>query len=342
MGLKPGANETDVPIEMIDALGSLSPNRIDSGCCGQSAYGRAPDRRDRGGRVAKASRSGLPTVAAWLLGALLLSAVGLGLYSWGTPPPQIAAPRVQPVLVGPGKRQPMPVGDIPGWREVFADDFSGKTLDSSTWRVYSGRVGGDPAGWFDPSHVRLSNGMLEISASRDPAIGGRWATGGVSTAPGLVQTYGKYLVRFRLDPGDGVSHALLLSPANGSWPPEIDFSEDNGSGRSSTLATLHYSSADKKISRTIAVNLTQWHTLGVEWTKGLLNFTLDGRTWLSVAGSAVPAVPMALDMQTQTWPCVGTYGRCPDLSTPNVVRMHVDWVVAYAPASRLGPRPYAR
>ena len=55
----------------------------------------------------------------------------------------------------------------------------------------------------------------------------------------------------------------------------------------------------------------------------------------------VPAVPMVLDMQTQTWPCVGTYGRCPDLTTPKVVRMYVDWVVADAPASQVGARPNA-
>lgn len=230
----------------------------------------------------------------------------------------------------------MPGGDIPGWRQVFTDDFKGQSLDTLKWRTYSGQPRGDPAGWFDPSHVSVSNGMLVISAYRDHAIGGRWATGGVSSSPGLIQTYGEYLVRFRLEPGQGVSHALLLTAANGSSTPEIDFSEDNGSGRSTTLATLHYTSSNIRISRSIAVNLTQWHTLGVRWTAGKLRFTLDGRVWMSVAGSAVPAVPMVLALQTQTWPCVGTFGRCPDSSTPSRVRLYVDWVVVYAPASRVG------
>jgi beta-glucanase (GH16 family) len=288
--------------------------------------------------------SRLATVAPWLLGVVSLCAVAFGLYSWGRPPTQAAAPAhagLVMTVTGPGKPEAMPVGDIPGWRQVFADNFNGRTLDRAKWTVYDGPAGGDPAGWFEPSHVSVSSGMLVISAYRDPSRGDRWATGGVSSLPGLAQTYGKYLVRFRLDPGEGVSHALLLAAANGSWPPEIDFSEDNGSGRNTTLATLHYTSADKKIFRTIPVDLTQWHTLGVEWTPGRLDFTLDGRTWLKVAGSEVPAVPMVLDMQTQTWPCVGTYGRCPDSTTPKVVRMYVDWIVAYAPASQIGARPSA-
>jgi beta-glucanase (GH16 family) len=285
-------------------------------------------------------------MTTWLVGVLLLSAVLGGLYFWGKSPPQSPAPRAQspPAKSSPppaesspatpADGEPMPVGNIPGWREVFHDDFNGETLNRSRWRLYYGQPGGDPAGWFDPSHVTVSDGMLEISAYRGPADRGRWGTGGVSSSPGLVQTYGKYLVRFRFGAGTGISQALVLTPADGSWPPEIDFSEDNGGGRGSTLATLHYGSDDTQISHRTAVDLTQWHTLGVQWTPGKLNYTLDGRIWLTTSTSHVPSVPMAMDIQTEAWPCVGTWGVCPDVNTPAVVRLYVDWVVAYAPASR--------
>ena len=166
--------------------------------------------------------------------------------------------------------------NILGWRQVFADDFHGRTLDSSKWRLYWGKPGGNPAGWFDPRHVTVSNGILVISAYRDRRDGGRRATGGLSSSPGLVQTYGNYLVRVGLDPGIGVGHAAPLMPANNSWPPEIDFSEDNGSGRTGTLATgtlatVHYGKHDTHRDAYLAsANLTQWHTLGVEWTPGKL------------------------------------------------------------------------
>jgi beta-glucanase (GH16 family) len=228
----------------------------------------------------------------------------------------------------------MPVGNIPGWRQVFADNFNGRRLDLSKWRLYWGQPGGDPAGWYDPRHVHISHGMLVISAYRDRRDHNRWATGGLSSSPGLKQTYGKYLVRFRLDPGIGIGHAVLLMPANNSWPPEIDFSEDNGSGRQGTLATLHFGKQDIHWAASLkSVDLTQWHTLGVEWTPGRLQFTINGRIWETMTGAVIPDIPMVLDLQTEAWPCSGTWGRCPNASTPRVVNMYVDWVVAYAPAT---------
>lgn len=227
----------------------------------------------------------------------------------------------------------MPVGNIPGWRQVLADGFNGSTLNTNLWRRYGGQPGGDPGGWWDPSHVSVSNGTLTISGYRDPDDGGKWTTGGITSVPGLVQTYGKYLVRLRLDAGIGIAHALVLFPADNRWPPEVDFSEDSGNGRSTTQATVHYGRDDEMLSKIIGVDLTRWHTLGVEWTPGRLRFTLDGGVWFQTVRE-VPIVPMALAIQTQAWPCIGTWGRCPDATTPRAVNMYVDWVAAYAPAGR--------
>jgi beta-glucanase (GH16 family) len=227
----------------------------------------------------------------------------------------------------------MPTGNIPGWRQVFADDFSGSSLDLTKWYSYEGEPGGDLGAWFDTSHVTVSGGDLVLSAYRDPADGGIWATGGVSSSPGLAQTYGKYLVRFRFDGGHGISHAILLMPADGSWPPEIDFSEDNGEERNIDYATLHYGSQNAQEQATVATNLTQWHTLGVEWTPGKLVYTLDRSEWGRMTGSSVPSIPMVLDIQTQSWACgINEWEACPDASTPATVNLYVDWVVAYAPS----------
>ena len=194
-------------------------------------------------------RTPYSTIIRWLPCAVVVSALALALSGCGAATAPQAAEAAPPhdapaQRITTGEREPMPVGNIPGWRQVFTDDFNGRTLDSSKWRLYWGKPGGDPAGWFDPRHVAVSHGMLVISAYRDRRDGGKWATGGLSSSRGLAQTYGKYLVRFRLDPGIGVGHAALLMPANNSWPPEIDFSEDNGSGRTGTLATLHYGKDD--------------------------------------------------------------------------------------------------
>ena len=223
----------------------------------------------------------------------------------------------------------MPTAPVPGWREVFADDFTGSAVDPGSWYVYSGQPIGDPGGWFDPTHVSVSDGELVISGYRDPD--GKWATGGMNNR--LALTYGKYLVRFRFEYGTGVAHAILLWPADNSWPPEIDFSEDNGGNRQTTWATMHYGATDIQIQRHHAVDLAHWHTLGVEWTPGKLVYTLDGRSWATVHSAHVPSIPMQLCIQTQAW-AVGDnrWEHGVDAATPVHVNLYVDWVVVYTPA----------
>ncbi|MFN2539722.1 MAG: family 16 glycosylhydrolase, partial [Mycobacteriales bacterium] len=46
------------------------------------------------------------------------------------------------------------------------------------------------------------------------------------------------------------------------------------------------------------VDMTQWHTYGVEWTPTRLLFTVDGVGWASMGGSAVPHQTMTLAIQT--------------------------------------------
>lgn len=228
--------------------------------------------------------------------------------------------------------QIMPVGDLAGWRQVFRDDFTGSSLNAAAWGAYQGQPGGDPGGWWDPSHVVVRNGAVELRSYRDPRHGNRWVSGGMSSAPALRQTYGKYLVRFRVDAGDGIAMVLLLWPAANVWPPEIDFGESGGGSRATASATLHFGSGDHQIQYSVSADFTKWHTLGVEWTAGRLRYTLDGRVWAAVNTSQVPDIPMEMDAQTQAGTCGDRWAPCPDATTPSRVDMQIDWVVAYRPA----------
>ncbi len=232
----------------------------------------------------------------------------------------------------------MPTRNRPGWHEVFSDDFTGSSLDSQ-WAPYWGRPGGDPGGFFDPTHVSVSDGELVISAYQDPADDAwdagpsTYVTGGISSSPSFAQIYGKYLVRFRMDAGQGIALAVLLWPQNNTWPPEIDFAEDNGGNRQTNYATLHYGPNNTQVPKSVAVNLTKWNTLGVQWTKGKLVYTLDGSDWATVTNANVPSIPMVLDIQTQGWACgTSTWEQCPNAGTPSRVNLDVAWVVAYAPS----------
>ncbi len=226
----------------------------------------------------------------------------------------------------------MPTGDLPGWKLVFSDDFNGTALNMRAWGTYSGQPGGDPGGLWDPSHVVVHDGVLELQTYRDPAFGNRWVSGGLSSAPALRQTYGKYLVRFRIDQGHGIAGIMLLWPSTSGWPPEIDFAEDGGGTRTETTATLHYGAKDTQIARSVTGDFTLWHTVGVEWSPGHLVYTLDGSAWGTVSTSQVPGGPMELDLQTQAGTCGQADTPCPDATTPAHVNMQVDWIAAYRPA----------
>lgn len=220
---------------------------------------------------------------------------------------------------------------MPGYVAHEVTTFAASTLPSG-WRTYAGQPGGDPGAQFARSHVTLSHGVLMLSAFRDPAYANRWVTGGLCDCGDPV-TYGAFFVRSRVT-GPGPTAVALLWPASNSWPPEVDFSETNGSTTSST-ATLHWSSVNHIVQRTTKVNLATWHTWGVIWTPTAVHYVLDGRVWASVTAPAgVPHVPMTLDLQQQTW-CASGWA-CPT----HPQSMEVAWVAIYTPATApVSPEP---
>jgi beta-glucanase (GH16 family) len=224
-----------------------------------------------------------------------------------------------------------PPGGSARWHRVFFDDFK-HGLRASKWGRYSGQPGGDPGGWWAPSHAIVKHGVLNLRTYRDGRFGGRWVSGGVSSARALRQKYGKYKVRIRMDRGKGVAAVVLLWPVRDQWPPEIDFAEDGGTTntRHDVSATLHYGADDRQIQRSVRADFTGWHTVGVEWTPGRLAYTLDGRRWAVVRHRRVPAQPMELDLQSQAGTCGDKYAPCPDSTTPARVDFQIDWVAAYA------------
>jgi hypothetical protein len=233
---------------------------------------------------------------------------------------------------------PMPRGNLPGWRQVFAEDFTSTSL-SDVWSTYNGEPGNDPGGWWDRSHIVVSDGELRLETHVDSAACSASAgchavdnqvSGGLKLR--LAQTYGKYLVRLRADNALGIAIVGLLWPASNTWPPEVDFVEDNGaSPRHLATATLHYGSNDTQVPRTLRINLAEWHTFGVEWSPGRLVYTVDGRVWATVSNPNVPAIPMQLALQAQAWACgISSWETCPNSQTPAASQYDIDWVVVYA------------
>ena len=154
----------------------------------------------------------------------------------------------------------------------------------------------------------------------------------------VAQTYGRWDVRFRIDPSDEIRFAILLWAQGGDWPPEIDFLEDGGGGRQTASGFVHYKTAGGRSQeqRTVAADFTQWQIVGVEWLPGKIAFTLNGRVWATVTGASVQSQPMWLAIQEQFAGCerraaASSLAGCPIAGTPERTALQVDWVTIYAP-----------
>lgn len=244
------------------------------------------------------------------IAVLVLLAGSLTAFGWG-----------RPATSPSGQSLP---GALSGWTQTFADDFNGSALNTTKWFSYDGEPGGDEGTLFRSSHVAVSGGQLIISDYLDQGI---WSTGGIQQK--TQRTYGKYMVRFRFAAGPGFSHALILWPADNHWPPEIDFSEDQAHDQMETIASLHYGADNQVDSTSLALDLSQWHTLGIEWTRGRIILTCDGREWDRLDSVNIPSIPMRLCIQSQAWVPGQPNGWFDVIGPVTQAKLYVDWAVAY-------------
>jgi hypothetical protein len=231
---------------------------------------------------------------------------------------------------------PVPVGDLPGWTQIFTDDFDRCDLGAD-WGPYSGQPGGNPNSRWDEPMVDVSGGAMTLKSER---TGGEWVTGGVSNYP-VTQQYGRWEIRMRADRSDDISYHMLLWPKSENWPPEIDFAESISGERTQMDGWVHWVDATgerQKAQATVRGDFSDWHTVGVEWAPGVIRYLLDGAVWAEVRSDAmIPDEPMWLGLQAEAGACErrADWGMMPCSESspyqPDSVDVQIDWVAVYAP-----------
>lgn len=233
----------------------------------------------------------------------------------------------------------MPTTDLPGWKQIFTDDFTTDAARGSWSSVYANTWKAYPEPWKDTSKhgiyspdrtLSTSGGVLDMYihseggqpyvAAPQPRINGAKGARG--------QTYGRYSVRFRVPkPIPGYKTAWLLWPdSNKSAEGEIDFPEGDLSQGSTIHAFAHdvngthahtpfYANAKKTYD--------DWHVATIEWLPSGVTYYLDGVDLGTAPKSGTPQTSMHWVLQTET--ALG--GKAP--STAVSGHVEVDWVAVW-------------
>jgi len=259
--------------------------------------------------------------------------------------------RVRPTPTGPSG-EAMPVGDLPGWRQVFTDDFetsvpvggfsgcdpsarscSGlpSSVRSRWWAYPDGWKDSFQQGTYTPSKtISIANGMMRLNMRTENGV--HMVAAPLPLIPGAIgseggQVYGRYAVRFLVErPTPGYKLAWLLWPDSENFPGdgEIDFPEgrlDNVIGGYAHHMNGTWNSDQDAYTTGVRMS-SGWHTAVIDWTAKSCTFILDGMT-VGTTTSRIPSTPMHWVLQSET------DGVTPDSATADIL---IDWAAVYRPA----------
>jgi beta-glucanase (GH16 family) len=269
----------------------------------------------------------------------------------GSPTRRVAIARLTPALmllavaattVVPATAQGAPAVDtwmpkapksMPGWRADFIDNFPGK-LNTKNWgRYHGGHQTGTHSSYSRDNaqvdhSIQRNDGVLKLTTKQ---VNGRWTAAGLSSGRGFAAVRGKWVIKAKFQRAHGVGYVFLLYPKGGGWPPEIDIAEGVSAG-AYIMSTFHYGKASQNFQQQRwlrDVDMTKWHTYGVETSSGRITFSIDGRAWGTIRNSAAPKIPMWIGMQTGVKDCTKSTGECLSRATPKSSAILIDWVAHY-------------
>jgi len=186
-------------------------------------------------------------------------------------------------------------------KTVFADEFSGTSLDRAKWSVIVTGAGwrtvnNEQQAYIDSTEVlSVAGGTLTIRPHFRPGFktpeGNTFdfVSGRIDTRDKFDFTYGSAAARMKLAGGAGLWPAFWAL-GNGRWPDtgEIDVMENVGDPQWTSVA-LHGPGyfGDTPLVKRAPVDITDWHVYSVDWTADLLVFRIDGREIYRVPKAAV-------------------------------------------------------
>ncbi len=211
-----------------------------------------------------------------------------------------------------GAGSPYPPTDSENWNPepVWRDEFDGNSLDGTKWTSLNGGWKDENQQVRNcytrsDENINVSGGSLNLIGLYKPGAtctGGNTKTGNFTS--GFVQTknkayfkYGYIEARIKMPKNKSTWPGFWMSPNNSpygpGWPDwgEIDIVEAKGSNRQFAASDAHWRDKNTPTGQTgshrnrqgvipsskFGTNdTTEWHTYGVKWTEGKLEYFIDG------------------------------------------------------------------
>lgn len=206
----------------------------------------------------------------------------------------------------------------PGYNLVWNDEFTGSALDTSKWGYQTGTRdvyhsfdtqnwdwGNGELQYYTQDSVKVENGSLVITASRQYTEGKDYKSGRILTRDKANWTYGYFEAKIKTPTGNGMWPAFWMLPQPssqtnitniyGGWPynGEIDIMEAKGRLCNVVDTTLHFGPVSEGAwqskyitnQKTLSSNTDQWHTYAVEWTANYIAWIVDGMEVMRVSSN---------------------------------------------------------
>ena len=208
---------------------------------------------------------------------------------------------------------PYPPTDSENWNPepVWRDEFDGNSLDGTKWTALNGGWKDENQQVRNcytrsDENINVSGGSLNLIGLYKPGAtctGGNTKTGNFTS--GFVQTknkayfkYGYIEARIKMPKNKSTWPGFWMSPNNSpygpGWPDwgEIDIVETKGSNHQFAASDAHWRDKNTPTGQTgshrnrqgvippskfgTGNDTTEWHTYGVKWTEGKLEYFIDG------------------------------------------------------------------
>jgi len=240
-------------------------------------------------------------------------------------------------------------GENEEWVLAWSDEFDGTSLNRSNWNVEVNGYGGwnnELQYYCDSSeNIQVNDGTLKLIAQKKSYQGKEYTSARLNTQNKVTVNHGRIEARIKLPSFMGAFPAFWMMGANGqTWPAcgEIDIMEAINN-ESIIYGTAHWQASyannedkyDSKGSSTyeagIRVDITQWHTYGIEWTEDKIVWFVDDNYYHSVN------ITSEKEMEELSIPCYillnfAIGGDWPGFNIDNTAlpaTMEVDYVRAY-------------